>query len=305
MSASHHLTGDSVLSEVIKGRDTSGRRAPTLRAQLLGKQLRELRESAKLTLKQAGDYLQREPGTMSRMESGIIPIRAADVMALLNLYGVEDQNLRDGLERLSRDIWRKGWWDGYDSDSMGVMIDYAWIEARAEEIGSYDAMVVPGLLQTREYAEATIRGSDRDAPEETIDYWIEFRMNRQRILDQEEPPRITAILDESVLERMIGGPKVMRAQLKKIADLTEHPAITVLVLPLRASSHASPEGPFTLFTMPDPYLKLAYVEMRGGAVYVESPKVESFARTYTYLREAALTPEESAALITSKLERIS
>jgi len=304
MSASHHLTGDSVLSEVIKGRDTSGRRAPTLRAQLLGKQLRELRESAKLTLKQAGDYLQREPGTMSRMESGIIPIRAADVMALLNLYGVEDQNLRDGLERLSRDIWRKGWWDGYDSDSMGVMIDYAWIEARAEEIGSYDAMVVPGLLQTREYAEATIRGADRDASDEAIKRWIEFRMNRQHILDQEKPPRVTTILDESVLERMIGGPDVMRAQLRKIVELSEHPAITVQVLPLRAASHASPEGPFTLFTMPDPYLKLAHVDMRGGAIYVESPKVENFARIYTHLREAALTPEESVALISSKAERI-
>lgn len=292
------------MSGLLKDSGATGRRIPTLRAQLLGKRLRELRESAKLTLKQVGDYLQREIGTLSRMESGILPIRVADVMALLNLYGVEDQALRDGLERLSRDIWRKGWWDGYDSDSMGVMIDHAWIEARAEEISSYDAMVIPGLLQTREYAESTIKGSDRNASADEIARWLEFRMNRQRVLTQDRPPRLMAILDEAVLRRMIGGPQVMLPQLRRILDLAERPAVTIRVLPSRATTHASPEGPFTLFTMPDPYLKIAYVEMRGGAVYVESPKVEGFVRAYTYLQEAALTPEESAALISSIAEQI-
>lgn len=280
------------------------KRGPTLRAQWLGKRLRELRESAGLTLKDAADYLQRDPATISRMEAGIVPARVADVMALLDLFSIDDEHLRAGLERLSREARYKGWWDGYDAELLGGMIDHAWIEARAEEIRSYDVMAVPGLLQTPEYAESTIRGVAPDAPSKDVERWVEFRMNRQRILTQDEPPRLAAILDESVLRRIVGGPEIIRAQLRRLAELTTHPSITIKVLPFRASANVSVQGPFMIFTMPDPYPDVAYVETRGGDIYVESPRVEDFARAYTYLDKAALTPEESAALIAAATEQI-
>ncbi len=130
-------------------------------------------------------------------------------------------------------------------------------------------------------------------------------MNRQCILAKDAPPRVTSILDEAVLRRMIGGPEVMREQLRKVAELAAHPAVTIQVLPLSTTRiHPSPEGPFTIFTMPDPYVTIAYVETRGGGVYVESPKADDFLRAYTHIRQAALTPEESAALISAAAERI-
>ncbi|MEV5413973.1 helix-turn-helix transcriptional regulator [Thermopolyspora sp. NPDC052614] len=282
----------------------STRRGPTMRAQWLGKQLRELRELARMTLKDAADHLQRDMGTMSRMETGLAPARASDVLALLDLYGVEDQTLRKGLEQLSRDIKRKGWWDGYDADAMGRMIDHAWIESRAEEIRSYNVMTVPGLLQTREYATNVIRSADPDAPLETTEHWVDFRMSRQRILTRAEPPRMAAILDEAVLRRIVGATDVMSAQLHKLAEISTHPAVAIQVLPFDAGAHPSIEGPFTIFNMPDPYPEVACVETLGGAIYVETPKVEVFLKAYDCLREAALSLKESAAFISVMAKQI-
>ncbi|MEO7195440.1 MAG: helix-turn-helix transcriptional regulator, partial [Pseudonocardiaceae bacterium] len=86
---------------------------PTLRAQWLGQSLRELRDANGMTLARAADFLQRNASTVSRFESGEYPIRRPDLMALLDLYGVADRRKRDGLLRLSEDVWQKGWWDGY------------------------------------------------------------------------------------------------------------------------------------------------------------------------------------------------
>ncbi|MEU8037131.1 helix-turn-helix transcriptional regulator [Streptosporangium sp. NPDC049078] len=280
------------------------KRGPTLRAQWLGKHLREFRESAKLTLKQAGDYLQRDAGTISRLESGIIPARASDVLALLNLYGVGDQKIRDGLEQISRDIWRKGWWDGYAADSLAGMLDHAWLETRAKGIHSYETMVIPGLLQTRDYARAVIAAGGMGAPDEQLERWVEFRTERQRVLDTATAPNVEVVLDEAVLCRVIGGSEVMYAQLKNLSEVMARPNVTIRVVPFDVGAHASLEGSFTIFDMPDPYSNVAYVETRAGAVYTEAEGAEIFVRAYDSLQSAALTPDESATVIRDAVGRV-
>ncbi|GII77949.1 transcriptional regulator [Sphaerisporangium rufum] len=279
------------------------RKGSTLRAQWLGKQLRELRESAKLTLKDAGDYIQRDPSSLSRMEQGITPMRVPDVLTLLNLYGVSDARLRDGLERLSRDIWQKNWWDGYSDVFTGRIIDHAWLESRAQRLRSYDAMVVPGLLQTRRYAEAVIGAADPHKPKERIARWAEFRLHRQRVLSGDCPLRLSVILDEAVFYRAVGGPEVLRDQLGHLVDLAQCSTISIRVLPFRAGVGASPEGPFTIFDMPDPYPDVAYIETRAGALYVEGDEAAGFAHAYASLDETALAPDESVAFIRNAAEQ--
>ncbi|MEV7968754.1 helix-turn-helix transcriptional regulator [Sphaerisporangium sp. NPDC088356] len=278
------------------------RKGPTLRAQWLGKQLRELREAAKLTLRDAGDYIQRDQSSLSRMEQGITPMRVPDVLTLLNLYGVSDVNLRDGLERLSREIWQKSWWDGYAGAFTGRIIDHAWLESRAIELRSYDAMVIPGLLQTREYAEAVIRAADPNKPQERIHIWAEFRLNRQQVLSRDEPLRLSVLLDEAVLHRRVGGRDVLRGQLQHLIKAAEGPNISIRVLPFDAGASASPEGPFTIFNMPEPYPDVAYIETRAGAIYVEGDDMERFAQAYDCLQKATLAPDDSMALITAAAE---
>lgn len=279
------------------------KKGPTLRAQWLGKQLRELREAAKLTLRDAGDYVQRDPAAISRWEQGLTPARVPDVLALLNLYGVDDLDVRAGLEQLSRDIWQKGWWDDYARETSGRVIDHAWLESRTETIHSFDVMVIPGLLQTPEYAEAVIKAADPSAAPTYVARWMQFRMTRQQVLAQDKPIHLVAVLDEALLYRTVGGTTVMRTQLEHLIELAERPNITIQVLPFSAGAHASHEGPFTILDMPAPYPDVAYIETRAGGIYVEAERVGGFVQAYDRLQQAALTPNDSMALIAAAAKR--
>lgn len=279
---------------------------PTLRAQWLGQQLRALRESTGMTLRQAGDYLQRDQSMLSRFETAVTPIRRGDVTALLDLYGVSDERTRDGLLKLSEDVWRKGWWDDYASTVGRRYIDLVWLQSRAERLRSYGAMLVPGLLQTREYAETLIRNSaTADTPEEEIKTGIELRMTRQQILRSDKPVDFAAVVDESVLRRTIGSTEVMQGQLTALLEAAERPNVEIRVLPLRHGAHAGLDGTFWLYEMPDPYPDVASVETLGGKLYVEEDvAVDHFRQAYHQLSAAALNSKESAALIVAATKEL-
>ncbi|MEV0823778.1 helix-turn-helix domain-containing protein [Nonomuraea rubra] len=282
----------------------SAKRGVTLRAQWLGKHLRELRERAGLTLKEAGEYLQRDGSTVSRFEAGLYPARTPDVLALLDLYGVTAPQARDGLVRLSRDVWQNGWWDDYSGDvSLGI-VDYAWLEARAESITSFDALVIPGLLQTRDYMGAVIRAEDPDATDEQIDRWVEFRRTRQEILT-DDAPRFSTILDECVLRRPIGGPATMRGQLTQLAQYASAPNIEIRVLPLSAGAHGSPDGAFRIFELPQPFPAVAYVPTPVGAIYVEGEAADGLKLKYDRMRRSTLSTRGSLELIAAVAESLS
>ncbi|MGH3318996.1 MAG: helix-turn-helix domain-containing protein [Streptosporangiaceae bacterium] len=279
---------------------------PTLRSQWLGQQLRELRESCGLTLDEAGTYLQRDPSMVSRFETANYPIRRGDVLALLDLYGVADETRRKGLIRLSEDIWQKGWWEQYAAGVDPKFVDHPWLEARAERICFYYTMIVPGLLQTRAYAETLIRNNPGPyAAEEHFQGLVDLRMERQRVLDGDDPTRLSAVLDGSVLRRPIGGPEVMRGQLAHLLYLMGCPTVELRVLPLRVGWHAGLDGAFQLIEMPEPYPEVAYVESLAGRVYVEEPDAERFAPAYDELWKAALDSDASAALISATMKELS
>jgi transcriptional regulator with XRE-family HTH domain len=278
------------------------KRGPTLRGQWLGAQLRIRREAAKLTLKDAAEYLQRDPSTVSRFETGVYPIRRPDLLALLGLYHVTDQRERDELFRLSEEAWQTGWWDRYAANVAVQMIDYIWLESRARKIRSYQ-MVVPGLLQTREYGEALIRAGDPVAAEEQITAWVEVRLARQQVLMRDDPVELKAIVDEVALRRQVGGPAVMREQLRHLLMMIERPNVEVRVLPFTAGAHASMSGTFEIFEMQAPYPDASYVENRAGAIYLETDDVEVLDQAYDRLGSTALGPDESAGMISALIKK--
>lgn len=281
----------------------SARRRVTLRAQWLGQQLRELREANELTLNDAADYLQRNNGTVSRFETGEYPIRRPDVMALLDLYGVSDGQRRSALMKLSEEVWQKGWWDGYADDVAGWLIDYVWLESRANAIHTFDITAVHGLLQTREYAEALIRTADPDASDAQVERWVELRMARQEVLDRDDPPRLSVILDEAALQRVVGGPTIMAAQLGRLAD-SSRSNIDVRILPFRAGAHPSTSGAFSVLTMTDPFPEVAYVESPAGAIYIETPETDRLVTLYDRLWQGSLEADDSAELIAKAAEEL-
>ena len=278
------------------------RQGPTLRAQWLGQQLRELRDQAGFTLRQAADYLERDPSTVSRFESGEYPIRRADLLALLDFYGVSDKRRRDLLLALREEVWQRGWWDGYAEEFDRRFIDLVWLESRAREIRSFDNTTLPGLLQIREYATAVIEAADFDIAPELLERGVELRMARQGVLSGDNPPHLRVILDEALLRRLVGGPAVLRAQLDHLVQCAQRPNIEIRVLPFSAGAHASPYGAFQLITLDDPYPDVAYAETLTGGVYVEMPLAERFVRAYDRLEEMALGALESAELISTAAE---
>jgi transcriptional regulator with XRE-family HTH domain len=273
----------------------------TLRAQWLGKLLRDLRESVGLSLKDAGDHVLRDPSAISRMETGSTPARMADVRELMNLYGVDDPELRSGLELLARDIWVKDWWDGYARNIHVRVLDLTWLEARAEKIRNFSPMVIHGLLQTRDYAEAIMRTIRPDASEAKIAQWIGFRMKRQDVLHRQD---YTAILDEGVFQRLFGGAPVMRGQLGYLLDLLERPNVAIRVLPFSESPLACPESAFTLLTMPAPFPVVAQATTDTDAIYIEMPRTLRFEAAYARYERHALDAEDSRVYIKSRMEQL-
>ncbi|MEV6984931.1 helix-turn-helix transcriptional regulator [Sphaerisporangium sp. NPDC051017] len=273
----------------------SAKRGMTLRAQWLGRQLRELREAAGLKLPEAGDYIQRDGATVSRLETGLYPARTPDVQALLDLYGVADPHKRGDLMKLATEVWHEGWWDGYSGNLSKLIVDYAWVESRARVIRSFDALAIPGLLQTGNYMEAVIRQTDTDpslAPS-----GARFRLERQQILAAAEPPRIEAILDEGLLRRPVGGPAGMKEQLERLLDLGRRPAIDIRVLPFASGAHAGHDGSFRIFEMPEPYPQIGYVDSPAGGIYIEAEGVDRLMLKFDRMRSDSPDPSESMKLI--------
>ncbi|WP_214410874.1 helix-turn-helix domain-containing protein [Sphaerisporangium fuscum] len=274
----------------------------TLRAQWLGQQLRELRDANGLLLRDAAEYLQRDPSTVSRFESGEYPIRRPDMLALLDLYGVADGRRREDLMKLSQEVWQKGWWDGYADEVAGAFIDYVWLESRARRIRTFDNTLLLGLFQTEHYARAVITAAEFDADTEQINRWVALRMARQEVLQSENPPHVLSIVDEAVLHRKVLGARDLSVQFQRLVELAARPNIEIRVLPFSAGAHASPTGAFRILTMEERFPEVAYAETPKGAIYVETPDNRRLVQAYDELRKLTLDPKESADLISATAE---
>lgn len=279
----------------------------TLRAQWLGQQLRELRERRGFTLKRAAEFLERDFSSIARYERAEWPLRRGVLVSLLDLYGEHDARERARLIQLAENAWRTDRWaDGHDApDEAAGFIDFPWLQSRAQQICSYDAALVPGLLQTPDYAEAVIRnGEGTKSTSLSVAKQLRLRLDRQWVLDRTPPVKIVAIVDEAAVRRPVRSRSVMRAQLEHVDQLARRPNVEVRVLPSSAGLHAGLDGSFWLFKMPRPYPDVAHVEHLGGRLFIESPKADRYARAYDRLREAALDPHESAKLIATIAEEL-
>ncbi|MET9290404.1 DUF5753 domain-containing protein [Streptomyces sp. NPDC003077] len=178
------------------------------------------------------------------------------------------------------------------------------LEPRARLIAEYAGQVVPGLVQTEDYARALFRAHDPLAPPEVIEEKVALRMERQVILGADPPPQLDLILDEAVLRRPIGGPRGMCEQLERLVALVENPACVVQVIPFAHGEHAFLGGALTLLTLDDGTC-VAYEEsIDTGQLIEENKEVASRYRAYDRMRAAALSPRQSALFIKQIMEGI-
>ncbi len=291
------------------GADTTRSRAlaaqsPTVRRRRLGQELRQLREDAGLTCEEVGERLEWSGAKVSRIETARVGVRPRDVSDLLDLYNVTDKQHRTNLLTLTREARQRGWWYSYGWALPQEFNTWLSLEAEATSLRIYDMQVANGLLQTEEYARAVLRSVWVAETAEQIERRVALRMKRQQVLAREEAPlHLWVVIDEAVLHRRVGGPGVMRGQLRRLVEESEKPHITLQVLPFSAGAHVSVDGPFTITELAAPDPEVVSIEYRLGGLYLEQDdEVRQYARIFDRLRATAMSPDESVALI-AKLAR--
>lgn len=258
-----------------------------------------MREAAGVSMDNAGEHIDGDKTKISRIENGRQGIRPLEIKALLDLFGVEDEKLKTALLTLAREAKRKGWWQQYGDFLRPDFEELLTLEWDAARIHTFQALVVPGLLQTNAYAEAIIRGTGRHWPEEEIQSTVPLRAERQAIFERPEAPQYLCILDEAVLHHEIGGPQVMVEQLRKLIEVCEDPGISVQVVPYVQGGYVGLEGSFTLYSYPDQMaLDVVALGYLDGALYLEEDgAVERYHRAFDQVRSAALSSRQSIDLI--------
>jgi len=270
---------------------------PTVRRRRLGQELRRLREVKGMTAEEVAERLLVSQSKISRLENGRRSISQRDVRDLCGVYEVEDHRVVDSLMQMAKDSRQQGWWHAFGDIPYSV---YIGLETDAASLRVYESLIVPGLLQTREYAQAAIEGMWPEATPTEIDKRIQIRIKRQdRLTDPVEPLRFWAVIDEAVLRRVVGNPQIMADQLRHLAELSQLPHVTLQVLPYTVGAHPGMYGSYTILEFQeDMDASVVYLEGITSDLYLEkAPDVQSYSVMYEHLRAKALSAEQSRAFI--------
>jgi len=262
-------------------RRTLGRRLTRLRI-ASGKSRREVAE-AKLGIS--------EP-TLHRIETGKVPVTVANVRALCWLYGA-DESITNALAELALGTSQAEWWDANPVVPDWFKL-YVGLEASASRIFSYDGEIVPGELQTEQYARAVF-GAEQPAEEEAAERQVKLRLQRQKTLFARKPvPRMVIVLGEGVLTRPVGGEAVLKAQIEHLRTLSQRSDIEIRVLPWSVGAHAAMAGAFRILDFDDPEdPDVVYLESHVGALYLEEPaEVDEYRRIFDLIRKDAVPVQE-------------
>ena len=270
---------------------------PTVRRRRLGQELRRLREIKGMTAEEVADRLLVSQSKISRLENGRRSISQRDVRDLCGVYEVADHRVVDSLMQMAKDSRQQGWWHAFGDIPYSV---YIGLETDAESLRVYEPQVVPGLLQTRSYAEALINGALPEAPPSDIEKRVNVRARRQdRVNAPEHPLRLWAVIDESALRRLVGGKQVMIEQLEHLIEQSQLPHVTVQVLPFEMGAHPGINGQYAILEFPDAAdSSVVYIEGVTSDLYLEKANdVQRYSVMYEHLRAQALNVDQTRQFI--------
>ncbi|CAM5473136.1 helix-turn-helix domain-containing protein [Streptomyces aurantiogriseus] len=270
---------------------------PTVRRRRLGQELRKLREDKGMTAEQVADRLLVSQSKISRLENGRRSISQRDVRDLCGVYEVEDQRIVESLMQMAKDSRQQGWWHAFGDVPYSV---YIGLETDAASLRVYDPQVVPGLLQTRQYAETLISGALPETAATEIEKRVQVRMRRQeRISAEENPLRLWTVMDEAALRRVVGNRSLMRDQLEHLVEQSQLPHVTVQVIPFDMGAHPGLNGQYAILEFPDASdSSVVYIEGVTSDLYLEKPNdVQKYSVMYEHLRAQALNVDQSRQFI--------
>ncbi|WP_432182783.1 helix-turn-helix domain-containing protein [Streptomyces sp. NBC_00063] len=274
---------------------------PAVRRRRLGAELRALRARAGLTSGETARLVGWHQSKVSRIETGRSGVKASDVRLLLDAFEVADPGLRDLLVALAGSGGDDGrhWWHAYRELLPPAYRDFISLESQACRVRTVETSVVPGLLQTPDYARAVTRAALGGLPDGQVDALVEVRIARQDVLRSASPLRLSAVLDEAVLRRSVGGPRVMAEQLRHLAAVAKLPHVRLQVLPFAAGEHVGLTGPFVVFSFPNTSdLDVVVLDHLTSSLYLERKEdLKAYTDAFDTLRIHALSPGDSLEFI--------
>jgi transcriptional regulator with XRE-family HTH domain len=281
--------------------------APTLLKMLVGAQLTGIREDAGFAQEQAARAVGFSPAKLSRIEAGKgrRPPTEADVRALLDLYKAEEHEASVLLQLLQR-AGEPGWWQRFDKRLVPEWFDrLVGLQEAAGSIRTFEIQYVPGLLQTPAYTRAVVERGLPSAPAREVNRRVELRMKRAELLQRADAPQLWAIIDESVLLRVLGSRAIMREQLEHLIKMAQLPHVTVQVVPLDVTDASAPAIPVTYLRfggldLPD----IVYLEHIRSATFLEDrDETEQYRVSLDQLADDALDPRASLVRMRETLDQ--
>ncbi|MFD8869654.1 helix-turn-helix domain-containing protein [Streptomyces sp. NPDC059590] len=263
----------------------------------LAVRLRELREDSELTLAEVSDRVEVSAGSLSRIETGDRGTTPVLVKALLDCYGVNDPAAREDILDLVRadQAQKRPWWKKYAAVVNTTQYGgYLALESSAVSLRSYEPLLVPGLLQTEDYARAIITEMRSDLAARQAEALVKVRLRRQEVLNGEAAPKLWVVIDEAAICRNVGSAEVMQQQIEHLIRVCEHPRITLQFLTFEQGAHAGLYGSFVLMDFPNPTPEVVWVENLTNSVCFEDPKdVDRYVDLFDHLRARALGPSDT------------
>jgi transcriptional regulator with XRE-family HTH domain len=287
--------------------EASGNPSPVVQRRRLRTELRRARLDADLTQEQVATAMDWSLSKLIRIENGTVGISTNDLKAILAHYKITDDGRTAEMLALSRGARERSWWSAY-RDASPRLIQLIEYESASFIIRNFQPMLIPGLLQTGEYAATVIRNLDPQASDEVVNLAVEMRIKRQQLLQQPETPLMFFIVDEAAVRRLVGGQQAMRRQIQRLLDESDKPTVTIEIVPFGAGAHPGMQGPFMLFEFPD--------AADDDALYLEGPgesrwnrddpeEILSFRERFEVLRGLSLGPQGSRDLLSRLLDELS
>jgi transcriptional regulator with XRE-family HTH domain len=258
-----------------------GQPDPAIHRRRIRSELRKARESAGLTQRDVAREMDWSLSKLIRIETGAVSIATNDLRALLNHYGMTDSARVNDLVQIARASRERSWWSSFKEVASPEYVAYLGYESSASIIRNFEPLLIPGLLQTEEYAReviSTFGGQDA----RSADALVDLRMERQELLSREAPPTLHFILDEAVVRRVVGGPAVMRRQLLKLLETGQHDNVTIRIIPFTVGMYPRLRVPYVLFEFPE--------ANDEDVLYIENPQGEMLIRENSPEEEEAMTP---------------
>ena len=271
--------------------------SPVVQRRRLRTELRKARQDAGQTQEQVADAMDWSLSKMIRIEAGTVGISTTDLKALLDHYELDDQDLRSQLVALARAARERSWWSVYRDVAPPGLLQLIGYEAASYIIRNFETLLIPGLLQTEDYARAVIPSLEEGTTAERLDTLVEIRMRRQEQVDRDDPPLMFFILDEAAVRRLVGSRDIMRRQIHYLSEMAAKPNVTIEIVPFTTGTHPGLRGPFVIIEFPEPGDEdVLFLEARGDLIrggISEEGEVSAHREVFEELRRLSLGPDGS------------